>query len=232
MKELVKQNGIVRVLIFLMSMTVSLISVVCYGFIVIEGYGNGWLKLSAIGSFLALCWIFFGVSSKDFFGEGRNAELQEKHILMMIAWPLALVIGNPNETERFCLLAAIMVWSVFLVHQLKKKNRNKSSYWKYEIVGKDFSPGKVIEAIRKEFFLVKTEEKEKLLIIKGVGLFAFKVTVNIQSTNTQIFVEPMPTAWTFFFFLKVIPGPALGEHYGKQILKNLGLSLEEPKAEM
>jgi len=121
-------------------------------------------------------------------------------------------------------LAGLVVWGIITVKTSSKSNY-QTSYWQQEIPIGNLPLEKVAAAAKKEFFLVTSEKKEDVVVIKGIGLFVFFMTVEIRPTKLKITIEPMSNAVTFLFFLKVMPVP-LGEYYGKRFLGNLDLPLE------
>lgn len=224
MKELVKQNGLLKSGIFTAMMAISVGLVVSYGLFLLNWFISGGMRFQDVGYFLVLALIFFGVSSKDFFGQDRHEKLLPKHTVMLCAVPFTIFYGSRSDSGLFFGLMFL-----YLIYFNYSRNiGNKGFYWQYESTARNFSAEELSEAVRKEFFLVKTEKNDQSFLIKGFGLWVFQVTAEVQDKGIRIRVEPMLSGITFFLFLKVMPA-AMGELYGKQILKNLGLSLETSK---
>lgn len=232
MRELARQNGLPRVAVFILIIVTSVALVVNLGFFLVDNYlyGTSNDRFGTLASFIVLCWIHFGVSAKDFFGKGRNAKLQFKHMLMLFAYAGAWVLSIENNRQRLLFLAGLFIWLIITV-KISRKNNNQTSYWQQDVQIGDLALEKVIAAAKKEFFMVVSEKKEEVVVIKGIGLFAFFMTLDVRSTKLKITIEPMSNAVTFLFFLKVMPLP-LGEYYGKRFLENLGLPLAVATAEM
>ncbi|WP_374076661.1 hypothetical protein [Bdellovibrio bacteriovorus] len=227
MKEFIKQNGLLRFGAFVVTMTIPIGLILGFVIFLINWYISGGVRFQDIGYLLVLSWIFFGVSSKDFFGKGRNGTFLPKHAVMLSALPMAFFYGSKGDSGLFFGLLFL-----YLIHFNYSKNaEDKGFYWQHESAIGNLSVDEVHEAVRKEFFLAKSEQKDQTFSVKGLGLWACQATVEVKDSVVKIRIEPIPSGITFIFFVKVMPVP-VGELYGKQILKNLGLSLETSKAEV
>ncbi|WP_413612884.1 hypothetical protein [Bdellovibrio sp. HCB-110] len=224
MKELLKQNGVLRLGIFVLITAIPLGLVVGYLLFLSYWFISGGIRFQDFGYFLVLALIFFGVNSNDFFGPNRNGTLLPKHTIMLCSLPFAMFYGSKSDSGLF--FGFLFLYSMYLNYS--RNPENKGFYWQYENATANFSVEDVSEAIRKQFFLVRTEQKDQSFLIKGFGLWAFQIIAEQKDKELRIRIEPMSSGITFFLFLKVMPG-AMGEFYGKQILKNLGLSLEASK---
>ncbi|MEK2643736.1 hypothetical protein [Bdellovibrio sp. BCCA] len=224
MKQFIKQNGLLKFAIFVAFMIVPIGLVVSYGLFLVNWFISGGIRFQDFGYFLVLALIFFGVNSNDFFGPNRSGTLLPKHTIMLCSLPFAIFYGSKNDSGLF--FGFLFLYSMYF--NSSKNPENKGFYWQYENANADTSAEDVSEAIRKQFFLVKTEKKDQSFSIKGFGLWVFRITAEKGDQGLRIRIEPMPSGITFFLFLKVMPG-AMGEFYGKQVLKNLGLSLETSK---
>lgn len=226
MKELLKQNGVLKLGVFALTTAVPAALVVSYGVFLAYLFISGGSKFQDAGYFLALAFIFFGVNSKDFFGNNRDGTLLPKHIIMLCSVPFVIFYDSRIDDGLFFgLMFLYLISNAYFVNV-----KSTGFYWQYEADSKNFSTEDVSRALRKHFFLVKTKQNDKSALIEGFGLWAIRSTVKMQDGRIRVRVEPMLSGITFFLFLKVVPAP-LGEFYGKRVLKDLGLSLETSKVE-
>ncbi|UOF00264.1 hypothetical protein [Bdellovibrio reynosensis] len=229
MKDLIKQNGLLKIAIFVTLVFLSSSLTIYLGFISIESIYvsalNKDLKLFISSVFYPiLCVIFFGVSYKDFFGKNRRPHLNYKHVLMLLTLIILIGIGfaiENNGVYSFIGLAVIVLFVLKLLVDYLKDNID-SPYWEKEIAIESLQLENLIECIKKEFFIVKITTNTDSTIVSGFGLWSVQATVKLYKTKAIIRVHPMNSAITFFLFLKIMPAP-LGKIYGNRLIKKLNI---------
>lgn len=223
MKNFIQENGILKTFIFVLALLIPLSIVAIYMYATIDWpYFEGW-KSPRIYSFLLLCWIFFGVKSKDFFGEGKENVLKPKHIMMMTMF---FTLNLTDNVSFYNIVLGLGIIGIIIMFD--SNNAGQGMYWQAKISTKNYSKEDIINAIKKEFFVIRTGDINNTFLIKGYGLWFFQTKVFIEDSDLYIQIKPMNAGLTFIMAFKVMP-VNIGKYYGERVLKNLGIALDDLK---
>lgn len=222
MKNLIQENGILKTFIFIIALAIPLSAVAIYVNATIDWPYFIELRSERTYFFVVLCWIFFGVRSKDFFGEGKKNTLKHKHTMMLTL----LVAINFEKDSSLTKLLVALAWVITVSRLLDSKNAGQGAYWQTKISTNNLVEKDIVAAVKKEFFVTKSIQLSNSVLIRGYGLWLLKAEIRIDGSNTYIQIQPMNTGLTFLIGFKVIP-INVGKYYGERILKNLGLVANE-----